>query len=396
MASTIQLSRTINVTQNFIRNAPLTFSPSNDPAFTIGDWVRQFMLGPPFAWRWNRSVFTFQTVAGTQDYSFQNFLPNSQNLSGANWNPTTGVTIASNGSMDPVGNTGTVFRIQYNGSGVAGGARVSVTGTAVPVILPIGTPVTSSIYLRTNSGGPYALLLADNFGGQQPITVTGSWQRFSLSSTADGQSPVAFLIDEPTNVTLDLLGTFGQIETHPTATAYIATSTTAPVGALPNFGWLEMASIADNTPIVHELEVVLDLSEETVRNQPTRIAARLDDGNGSISFRLTPPPDKVYTVTLTYQNSPVLFSSTSQTWTPIPDYLSYLYNSGFSAKSYEYINDGRFGAMLTTFLRQVIAANGGLTDSQVNIFLTDGVNAINTQQAAMQNGQLGRQGRGLA
>jgi hypothetical protein len=236
--STNTLQRTVNVTQNFVRNAPLTFSGTNDPAFTIGDWVRQFILGPPFAWRWNRSVTTFTTVAGTQDY------------------------------------------------------------------------------------------------------------------------------EEP----------------------------------LPTFGWLEKATVTDATgtsPIVHELDVVLNLSEETVNNLPTRIAARLDDGNGNITFRLMPPPDKLYTVTITYQNSSSLFTSMNETWAPIPDYLSYLYNAGFSAKAYEYLNDGRFAPMLTTFLRQVIAANGGLTDTQVNIFLADQVNTLATQQASVQNGQFSRQGRGV-
>lgn len=229
----------MNVTQNFVRNAPLTFPGTNDPALTIGDWVRQFILGPPFAWRWNRAVSTFTTVAGTQDYT----------------------------------------------------------------------------------------------------------------------------------------------------------------ASLETFGWLEKATVTDSTgstPVVHELEVVLNLSEESVNNLPTRIAARLDDGNGNITFRLMPPPDKIYTVTLTYQNSSALFTSLTQTWTPIPDYLSYLYNSGFAAKTYEYLNDGRFAPMLTTFLRQVIAANGALTDSQIDFFFADRVNALTTQQSTMQNTQLGRQGRGLA
>lgn len=237
--STNLLSRTISVTQNFVRNAPLTFSGTNDPAFTIGDWVRQFMLGPPFAWRWNRATATFPTVAGQQDYK-----------------------------------------------------------------LP-----------------------------------------------------------------------------------------------LEQFGWLETASVTDSTgssPVVHALDTMLTLGEESVQNLPTRIAPRLDDGNGNITFRLIPPPDKIYTATITYQVAAPLFVTLNDTWAPIPDYYSYLYTSGFLAKTYEYLDDSRFGPMLTAFLRQVIAANGALTDSQVDIFLTSQLRAIGTQQAAMQNGQLSRQGRGLA
>jgi hypothetical protein len=236
--STNTIGRCINVAQNFVRNAPLTFSGTNDPAFTIGDWVRQFMLSPPFAWRWNRATYSFTTTAGVQDYQ----------------------------------------------------------------------------------------------------------------------------------------------------------------ESLEQFGWLEKATVTDNTvspSAVHELMVVLDVSEESTENLPTRIAARLDDGNGNITFRLMPPPDKVYTVTLTYQLAAPLFQTINDTWAPIPDYFSNLYNSGFMAKTYEYIDDSRFVPLLTTFMRQVIAANGGLSDSQINIFLADQINSQTTQQSALQASQQGRAGRGL-
>jgi hypothetical protein len=238
--STNTLQRTITVTQQFVRNAPLVFAGINDPAFTIGDWVRQFILGPPFAWRWNRQTATFLTTA------------------------------------------------------------------------------------------------------QQP---TQDYQQL-----------------------------------------------------LPQFGWLEKATVTDNTvspAIVHELEVVLNLGEETQPNLPTRIAARLDDGNGNITFRLIPPPDKIYTVTLTYQQSAGLFKNLTDTWAPIPDYLSFLYNTGFAAKTYEYLADGRFGPLLSTFLRQVVATNGGLSESQVAIFLADHVVAANTIQSGVQATQIGRQNRSL-
>lgn len=232
------LQRTINLAQNFARNAPLTFSGTSDLALQIGDWVRQFVLAPPFSWRFNRAVTTFVTVAGTQDYSVN----------------------------------------------------------------------------------------------------------------------------------------------------------------VPTFGWLEKAVVTDNTgtsPVVYALENMLNLSEESVRNLPTRISARLDDGNGNISFRLSPPPDKVYTTTITYQNSPNTFSSMNDLWTPIPDYLSFLYNQGVLAKAYEYLNDPRFGSAMPLFLRQVIATNAGLDETQINIFLADRVNTAREGQTSQAKAQVGVQGRGM-
>jgi hypothetical protein len=70
MASTNTLNRTMNLSQAYVRNAPLigVYGYVNEPTFSIGDWVRQFILGPPFAWRWNRLKYSFTTVAGQQDY----------------------------------------------------------------------------------------------------------------------------------------------------------------------------------------------------------------------------------------------------------------------------------------------------------------------------------------
>jgi hypothetical protein len=42
---------------------------ANDPALSNADWVRQFILSPPFAWRWNRvEVPAIQTRIGQTDY----------------------------------------------------------------------------------------------------------------------------------------------------------------------------------------------------------------------------------------------------------------------------------------------------------------------------------------
>lgn len=70
MASNNTLLRTTTVTQHFLKNAPLTGigGDPTEPAFSIGDWVRGFMLAPPFAWRWNRGITTINVTANIQDY----------------------------------------------------------------------------------------------------------------------------------------------------------------------------------------------------------------------------------------------------------------------------------------------------------------------------------------
>lgn len=239
MPSTNTLQRTVTVAQNFIRNAPLTFPPStNDPALIMGDWVRQFILAPPFAWRWNRSTTTQALTSGTQDYTI----------------------------------------------------------------------------------------------------------------------------------------------------------------ALSTFGWLEKATITDTTAspnITYELEVELALGTETTSNLPTKIAPLIDDDNGNITFRLFPVPDKSYTLKLIWQNAAPNFVNMTDSWAPIPDYLSFLYLQGLLAKAYEYLGDPRFAIALQLFLRQTIAANAGLDQTQLNIFLAERMNSAREQQDTLTKSQQGHAGRGM-
>lgn len=229
MASTIPLSRTIALAQQFVRNAPQTFTlptVTNDPAFSNADWVRQFILSPPFAWRWNRTESNITCVIGQTDYTV----------------------------------------------------------------------------------------------------------------------------------------------------------------SLANFGWIEKAIITfgDNGDQTTELEVVVNLAKETNPNLPTRISAQLDDDAGNITFRLSPAPDAAYVITLTSQKAAGQFVATTDFWSPIPDYLSYLINTGFQAKTYEYLGDPRFTVVMQQFLQSVVSANGGLSDTQKNLFISDRINTTREQLGIQQ------------
>lgn len=229
MASTIQLARTIALAQQFVRNAPLTFTgpTDNDPAFSNADWVRQFILSPPFAWRWNRTETPIACIPGQTDYTV----------------------------------------------------------------------------------------------------------------------------------------------------------------SLPTFGWIEKAIVTfeTNGSQTTELEVATSLAVESNPNLPTKISAQLDDDAGNITFRLMPAPDEAYVVTVMSQNAAGTFTDPSQTWAPIPDFMSFLYNSGFQAKTYEYLSDSRFQAVMQLFLQQLVAANTGLSETQRNIFLQDRIDTTR-EQRGVQNG----------
>lgn len=239
MAATNTLLRTVNLASSFCMLRPLLNigGATNEPGFSIGDWVRQFILAPPFAWRWNRAITTINLTANQQDY----------------------------------------------------------------------------------------------------------------------------------------------------------------VVNIPTFGWIEKASILNNlvTPnVTKELSVVLNLSESSADELPVQISAQRDDDAGNITFRFMPVPYQAYTAVVTYQNAAPTFQTINDTWAPIPDYYSYLINQGFIAKSYEFINDERWGPAMQLFVKQVIAANAGLSDTQMNIFLNERINTAREQESQLQSSQQGRQGRG--
>src|SRR5271155_38755 len=238
MSTTNTLSRALGLASSFCMLRPLLGigGQPNEPGFSIGDWVRQFILAPPFAWRWNRATTTIALVSGQQDY----------------------------------------------------------------------------------------------------------------------------------------------------------------VVNLPTFGWIEKASVLNalTTPnVTKELNVVLNLSESSADELPVQISAQRDDDSGNITFRFMPVPYQAYTATVIYQNAAPIFQTINDSWAPIPDYYSYLVNQGVIAKSYEFTNDERWGPALQLFVKQVVAANAGLSDSQMNIFLNERINTAREQESQLQTSQIGRQGR---
>jgi hypothetical protein len=155
---------------------------------------------------------------------------------------------------------------------------------------------------------------------------------------------------------------------------------------LPNFGWIERATAYDvnNANAAYELKVGLDIAAESLNNQPNRITAQYDDDNGNITFRLFPAPDAVYNVVIEGQNAPTLFTSTTDTWAPIPDYLSGLYTTGFQAKVYEYAADPRWVPTMQMFLTQLAQYAENLSQTQKNLWLEDKLNSIRQTQSVVQ------------
>jgi len=151
------------------------------------------------------------------------------------------------------------------------------------------------------------------------------------------------------------------------------------------------AVVGTTTEISEVLSVIGTGSE---LGSPAKISAQIDDNAGNITFRLLPIPDRVYTVEVIFQKRPpALITATSNTWAPIPDHYSYIYQWGFLALMMAYNNDGRWLAASQKFVSSLLGVAEGLTDSQKNIFQTAWLNTMTEQQTVNLKSSQGVQER---
>ena len=167
------------------------------------------------------------------------------------------------------------------------------------------------------------------------------------------------------------------------------TVTWTNVGKIPNasasynFGWAENASVQDPTSSKWiQIENKVDLALDAATSRPQFIAAELL-GTLGITFRLMPVPDKAYPVAITMQQSAQLITSLNQTWSPLPDDLGYVYQMGLLSFAYEFADDTRWGPTRQRFIAALLGAAQGLTQTEVDIFLTN-FNAISLGQIDRQ------------
>lgn len=163
------------------------------------------------------------------------------------------------------------------------------------------------------------------------------------------------------------------------------------------FGWIETCSIQDivnGQPKWFELPTKLCLSLDSAQGRPANISAQSDDGFGNITYRLMQVPDAVYPVAITIQQKPPLFTKTSQTWAPIPDDYSHIYNWGFLSLMWMFADDPRFTVGSQKFVAQLLSSAEGLTETERNIFLNNWYGITGQPAASMERLQQGNQARG--
>lgn len=219
-------------------------------------------------------------------------------------------------------------------------------------------------------------LTVDDQGNSQKVTASGttgnsvpSWNHSKGGTTTDN------------GVTWTNLGSIG-----------------VTVSQNYSLGWIETTSVQDTvngTPKWFEITNEICLASDSAQARPRYISAQGDDGNGAITFRLMPVPDQAYPVAITMQQKPPLFTSTGQTWAPIPDEYARIYNWGFLSLMWLFADDPRFATANQKFVAGLLTTSEGLTETQRNIFLqgwqqTSGQPTVNADRTSQ-----GFQGRGM-
>ena len=279
-SSTITLNQSCEWAKRFNFGRDFAFGSALEPALTSANIVMQTVMGPPFAWRWNRVVTGFFTTQGVQDYTL------------TNWSQST--AMASN------------------------------------------------------------WILVDNLGSSQQVTTPGT----TNNSTYPTFNQVLGGTTTDGSVTWTNRGNFlsSGLDFYPSDTY--------------TFNWIETSSCNDGTRW-YEIESKICLGLDSTQSRPKWISAQIDDGNGHITFRTMPCPDQAYPTVLTLQQKPTIFTSLNQTWSPIPDEYSHIYQWGFLSLMWMFADDPRFAFANQKFVTHLLSSSEGLTETEINIFLNN-------------------------
>ncbi len=169
-----------------------------------------------------------------------------------------------------------------------------------------------------------------------------------------------------------------------TATTFTVLINNANIGSGADTG----TAIVGTTTEITGTVTVLGTGSEL--GSPNRISPQVDDNAGNITFRLMPAPDRVYTVEVIFQKRiPALVAATTDTWAPIPDHYSYIYQWGFLALMLAYNQDMRWTQANQKFVGNLLGAAEGLSEEQRDIFQAAWLGSITEQQALGMKTQQG-------
>lgn len=132
------------------------------------------------------------------------------------------------------------------------------------------------------------------------------------------------------------------------------------------------------------------LASSTTLARPKSIAVFNDDGANNFTFRLSAVPDQSYIVNMVYQKAPVQFTAPTDSWSPIPDSFSDVYNNLCLGYYMDSCQDPRAPQYIARGIAGLLARAQGLSATDKAIFAASYMN-LNAQmmldQLRTQQGQ---------
>jgi hypothetical protein len=228
---------------------------------------------------------------------------------------------------------------------------------------------------------------ADNtFFYGNPILLAG----ITTASQLNGQLVIVQSYD-PTGFTANT--NFAEYASAPDTGTATNTTTQDYTLAVPEFSHIEHCSVLDinqTPPVWMEMEVKNNLSLDAKTDRPRFLNPHTEDGNGNMTFRVMPAPDKPYPVSIHIQKAAPRITSVNQTWAPIPDFMQYIYSWGFLALIWAFADDPRFQVANQKFLAGLLARAEGISEEDRNVFLNNWNNLTSGQNMDMQQGKQAR------
>jgi hypothetical protein len=214
--------------------------------------------------------------------------------------------------------------------------------------------------------------------------VTATWLNGQLLTLATANS---------TTVTAPVNNKTTYTSTPDTVGVLTAQTTQDYTIAAPAFSHIEHASVLDIGTTPNKwwaLQVKGNLGLDSTLARPSFISPHSEDGQGNVTFRVMPAPARNYPAAVHVQLAAPLITSINQTWSPMPDYMRYIYSWGFLALIWAFSDDNRFQIANQKFTAGLLARAEGLTDEDKNIFMNNWDSLTGKQNLTTQQGTQAR------
>lgn len=169
---------------------------------------------------------------------------------------------------------------------------------------------------------------------------------------------------------------------------------------IPDFGYLERASILDPTPTptnpngtwfeIQDVRNNSALAKSNTQARPTIISVQNSTGP---LLRFSAVPDKAYQLDLVYQKQPVNFANLTDAWSPIPDSMWDIYSNMTLGYYMDSCQDPRASQYTAKGIAGLLSRQEGLSEMDKAVFAQAYMNFNSALAAQAIQTQQGNQAR---